>query len=294
MAAERGASPHTLSAYKRDLCDFSALLSRNGSNMLQADQAVIRHVLRVLAEAQLSPRSVARKLSALRQFYHFLATEGHRQDNPTFDLDSPQQGVPLPRVLSEADIRQLLSAAHQDKTIEGIRLTALLEVLYASGLRVSELVGLKMAVLQRERVPDGSSGELRPFLIVEGKGKKERLVPLNIPALAALEAYLSLRHQGDASPWLFPSSSKEGHITRQYFGKLLKALAAKAGLDPATLSPHVVRHSFASHLLAHGADLRVIQELLGHVDIVTTQIYTHVQTDRLKELVTQHHPLARN
>lgn len=289
MAAERGAALHTLAAYQRDLQDFIAYSAEKATPVLTADTVFLRSYAAHLKQRHLAPRSIARKLSALRQFYHFLVSEEHRLDDPTLDLDSPKQATSLPRVLSEAEITLLLTAAHQDESKEGLRLAALLEILYASGLRVSELVNLKLTTLQKER--GEKAGSFRPFMIIEGKGKKERLVPLNQPALDAILCYLAVRQEH--SPWLFPSPSEAGHITRQYFAKLLKKLALNAGIDPDKISPHAVRHSFASHLLQHGADLRVIQELLGHADIATTQIYTHVLDEKLKALVTEHHPLAK-
>lgn len=289
MAAERGAAKHTLAAYRRDLVDFMAYSQEKNADIIRVDGDFIRHYAISLKQRHLSGRTIARKLSALRQFYHFLASEERRTDNPTLELDSPRQESTLPKVLSEKDIGALLATSHQDTSPEGRRMSALLEILYASGLRVSELVSLKLSTLQREREKDG--GMLKPFLIVQGKGRKERLVPLNQPAIRMLTHYLALRHSNSA--WLFPSTAEEGHITRQYFGKLLKKLALEAGIDPTMVSPHVVRHSFASHLLQHGADLRVIQELLGHADISTTQIYTHVLSEKLRSLVTEHHPLAK-
>lgn len=289
MAAERGAALHTLAAYQRDLRDFIAYSEEKDTPILAADTAFIRSYAAHLRQRHLAPRSIARKLSAIRQFYHFLVSEEHRPDDPSLDLDSPKQSASLPRVLSEAEITLLLTTAHQDENKEGLRLAALLEILYASGLRVSELVSLKLTTLQKER--GVKAGSFRPFMIIEGKGKKERLVPLNQPALDAISRYLTVRLE--QSPWLFPSPSEAGHITRQYFAKLLKKLAINAGIAPEKISPHAVRHSFASHLLQHGADLRVIQELLGHADIATTQIYTHVLDEKLKALVTEHHPLAK-
>jgi integrase/recombinase XerD len=235
----------------------------------------------------LAPRTGARRLSALRQFYRFLYAEGLRGDEPTAALDSPHQGRPLPRVLSESEVDALLAAARSRDGPEGLRLAALVEVLYATGLRVSELVALPLAAVRRDpRV-----------LLVRGKGGKERMVPLGEPAREALSAYLEVRRRfcpaGRDPRWLFPSRAASGHLTRHRFAQLLKALAVEAGVDPGKVSPHVLRHAFASHLLEHGADLRAVQQMLGHADISTTQIYTHVLNERLRRLVETHHPLAR-
>lgn len=290
MAAERGAARNTLDAYESDLRDFAAFLAQRGTAAEAADTAALRDYLGACARAGLSARTAARRLSALRQFHRYLFAEGIRRDDPTATLDSPRQGRPLPKVLSEEETEELLAAARAGNGPEAARRTALLEILYATGLRVSELVGLKLSSLSRDR----------RFLTVRGKGGKERLVPLGDPARAALSHYLRRRAEftGDerkaaANPWLFPSRSGSGHLTRHRFGQILKALAFDAGLDPAGVSPHVLRHAFATHLLDHGADLRSVQQMLGHADISTTQIYTHVLAARLKALVHGHHPLAK-
>ncbi|MCC7260628.1 MAG: site-specific tyrosine recombinase XerD [Alphaproteobacteria bacterium] len=289
MSAERGASRNTLDAYARDLADFSAFAQKKKHSLEAADTALIRRYMAQLSDAGLSARTSARKLSSLRQFYRFLYTDQVRSDNPCTTIDSPRQGKPLPKVLSAEEVDTLLAAAHADTSTEGLRLTALLELLYASGLRVSELVGMPLASLQREQK------KLLPFLTVRGKGNKDRLVPVGEAARDALEYYLSVRsnflREKEVSPWLFPSRGQ--HLTRQRFGQMLKELALRAHLDPDALSPHVLRHSFASHLLAGGADLRVVQQLLGHASISTTQIYTHVLEERLRALVETHHPLAK-
>jgi integrase/recombinase XerD len=244
-----------------------------------------------LSKQHLAASSLARKLSSLKQFFHFLYSEKERDDDPTLSVSSPKQVKALPKCLSLEEVDQLLTCASNDNSAEGARLYALLELLYATGLRVSELVALPLQTIL------SSKGELNRALLVKGKGNKERLIPLNMHALEAVKTYLKHRQEflgrRKDSAYLFPSSSKEQHLTRQRFGQLLKALALKANLDPTKLSPHVLRHSFASHLLAGGADLRVIQELLGHSDISTTQIYTHVQNDKLAELVNNHHPLSK-
>lgn len=291
MMAERGASKNTTDAYRRDLEEFARLAKKQKSDLQYADNEHIRDHLRTLHQAGLSPRTTARKLSSLKQFYAFLFSEGTRKDNPTLNIDAPKQGKSLPKYLSEDEVDHLLATAHEDESPEGIRLSALLELLYASGLRVSELVTLPMAAVRKLQ-----NDVTQKYLIVKGKGNKERLVPLNDSAIKALLAYLSLRTHFMAhakNRYVFASRGKEGYLTRQRMGQLLKALALKANLDPIKVSPHVLRHSFASHLVHHGADLRVVQELLGHADISTTQIYTHVLNERMKSLVFDKHPLAR-
>ncbi|MEX1306296.1 MAG: site-specific tyrosine recombinase XerD [Rhodovibrionaceae bacterium] len=286
LAAERGAALNTLEAYRRDLRDFSATLG--GCPVEEAGSEAIRAYLAKLSASGLAARTLARRLSALRQFYRFLYAEGLRGDNPATAIDSPRQGRSLPKVLNEREVEALLAAARERKGADGVRLRALIEVLYATGLRISELVTLPLSAVARDpRV-----------LIVRGKGGKERMIPLGEAARAALADYRGLRPQaflktGADSPWLFPSRGKGGHLTRHRVAQLLKELAAEAGLPPAKVSPHVLRHAFASHLLDHGADLRAVQQMLGHADISTTQIYTHVLNERLKTLVSEHHPLAR-
>jgi integrase/recombinase XerD len=287
LAAERGAARLTIAAYRGDLLDVAQFLAARGVDLAAAGAELLHAYLAAEATRRLRPRSLARRLSALRQFYKFLIAEGVRADDPTSGLDAPRLGRPLPKILSEAEIESLLSAAAAWPGDEGVRLRCLLELLYATGLRVSELVALPLA-----------AGRKDPrFLLVRGKGGKERVVPLNDPARAALAAWLDCRAsflpEGGQSRWLFASRGGSGHLTRQRCGQLLKQLALAAGLDPQRLSPHVLRHAFASHLLDHGADLRSVQQMLGHADIATTQIYTHVQTDRLRRLVETAHPLAR-
>jgi integrase/recombinase XerD len=289
LAAERGASRNTLDAYRRDLQSFAEYARRQRTDALTADAEVLRGYMQVHARAGLSPRTGARRLSVLRQFFQFLLAEGFRADNPSLAVDRPKQRAALPKYLSEAEVDRLLSAAADRQGDNGLRATALLEILYATGLRVSELVGLPTTAIAR----DGR------VLVVRGKGGKERMVPLTDPAIDALANYLKVRDHftppaaGRTSPWLFPSRSRSGHLTRVRFGQLLKEVAAGAGIPPSRVSPHVLRHSFASHLLAHGADLRSLQQLLGHADISTTQIYTHVLDARLRALVEEAHPLAR-
>lgn len=284
MAAERGASPHTLDAYRRDLQKLEMFLE---GRLAQAHANDLRSYLEKLLASGLAPRTTARHLSCLRQFYKFLFAEGVRSDDPTSILDSPKQGFRLPHFLKEDEIDRLLETARATETPGGLRLTALLELLYATGLRVSELVSLPLAAAVQNR----------PTLVVRGKGNKERLVPIGAPARAAVSAYLDVRKSfiptgKKESPWLFPSRSKSGHLSREAVSHALKDLAVKSGLSPSRISPHVLRHSFASHLLAHGADLRSLQQMLGHADISTTQIYTHVLDERLKRLVESSHPLS--
>ncbi len=285
LAAERGAARLTVAAYRNDLLDVARFLKRGSLDAATSDD--LRAYLARLSRLGMAPRSAARKLSALRQYFRFLVLERVRADDPTAPLDAPRLGRPLPKVLSQDEASALVAAAHAKEGTDGARLVCLLELLYGSGLRVSELVGLPLAAAR---------GDKR-FLVVRGKGDKERLVPLSPPARAALDAYLAGRaaflKPKTESRYLFPSRGRSGHLTRERCAQLLKQLAIEARLDPARLSPHVLRHAFASHLLDHGADLRSVQEMLGHADIATTQIYTHVMGDRLQKLVATHHLLAR-
>ena len=286
MAAERGASPRTLEAYDRDLADVAAFLAGRKRDVGTAAAEDLRAYLDKLQRAAMAPRTAARRLSCLRQFYKFLYAEGVRKDDPTAALDNPRLGRPLPKFLTEAEIDELLSAAHDIAGPKGLRAVAMLELLYATGLRVSELVSLPLAAVR------GKSA-----IIVRGKGGKERLVPVGQAARDALTNYIDVRghflpQKTKSSPWLFPASAKSGYMTRAGFAVMLKVIAARAGISPSRVSPHVLRHSFATHLLAHGADLRSLQQMLGHSDISTTQIYTHVLDERLKKLVTENHPLA--
>ncbi|WP_412050243.1 site-specific tyrosine recombinase XerD [Hoeflea sp. Naph1] len=291
MSAERGAAINTLDAYRRDLEDASMVLAGLGTTLSRAQAVDIRAFIGDLAARGFSPASQARRLSALRQFYKFLHAEGLREDDPTGVVDSPRKSRSLPKILSIDEVTRLLGQAETEiaqaqndpERLQRIRFRALLELLYATGMRVSELVGLPYRVLA-----DGGR-----FLIVRGKGAKERMVPMSRPARAALETWLTqIGETAEQSGYLFPANSSEGHLSRQVFARELKDVAARAGLPVAKVSPHVLRHAFASHLLAGGADLRAVQELLGHADISTTQIYTHVLDERLKQLVNQHHPLA--
>ena len=286
MAAERGAAANTVDAYRRDLLAAAGLL--HPAPLSEAETRALSAALQSLAASGLSPRTQARRLAALRQFYRFLVSEGVRAGDPTATLDAPRTGNALPKFLSEAQVDALLEAAHAMEGPEGLRLAAMLELLYASGLRITELVSLP-ATAARQGAESG-------VIWLVGKGGRERMVPVGNAAAEALAAYMAVRGVFISEPrlarWLFPSRSKEGHLTRRRVGQLLKTLALEAGLDPAQVSPHVLRHAFATHLLAHGADLRALQTLLGHADIGTTQIYTHVLEERRRALVLQHHPLA--
>jgi integrase/recombinase XerD len=288
MSAERGASDNTLAAYRRDLSDFAGWLAGRGLDLKTAARDDVRRYLSGLSAAGIAGSSQARKLSALRQFFGFLYADAIRGDDPTVAIDAPKRGRPLPKVLSQEDMVRLIDAAKSAAAdAEGVRLLCIVEMLYASGLRVSELATLPLqAVKNRDGV-----------LLVKGKGGKERLVPLNPSAREAIAAWLKLRevphNNHTAERFLFPSRGAEAHLTRRRLHQMLKELALKAGLDPAKLSPHVLRHAFATHLVEGGADLRSVQTMLGHADIATTQIYTHVARDRLAATVASAHPLAR-
>jgi integrase/recombinase XerD len=295
LAAERGAGANTLGAYRTDLEDLSSHLRAQGKDIAAADTDDLRGFLTALNERGFKPASLARRLSAVRQLYRFLYAEGKRGDDPAAVLEGPRRGRTLPKVLSIAEVDALLKEAQRQATdtaqtpaarLRAMRLLCLLEVVYATGLRVSELVALPAAAARRDQ----------RMLVVRGKGGKERLVPLNQAAKKAMADYLALAAEvgrDKASKWLFPSFGEQGHLTRQHFARELKALGAACGIAPARLSPHVLRHAFASHLLHNGADLRVVQTLLGHADISTTQIYTHVLEERLKTLVRDLHPLGQ-
>src|SRR5256885_9371594 len=302
LAAERGAAANTLEAYRRDLEDFCGDLTQHGGTIATVDGDAIRDYLGRLSARGFSAASVARRLSAIRQLYRFLYAEGTRKDDPAAAIEGPKRGRALPKVLSVSHVDQLLATARKGmagalaptERIRAARLNCLLEVLYATGLRVSELVALPASAAQRDQ----------RMLIVRGKGNKERLVPLNESAKQAMRDYLALREEAGAklskkgpakaARWLFPSFGASGHLTRQHFARDLKVLAAATGLKPKQVSPHVLRHAFASHLLQNGADLRSVQTLLGHADISTTQIYTHVLEERLKSLVRDLHPLGES
>ena len=294
LAAERGAGENTLTAYRHDLDDLSAHLRAAGRTITKATTDDLRDFIANLSERGFKASSLARRLSAVRQIYKFLYAEGKRSDNPAAVLEGPKRARTLPKVLSIADVDALLKNARANsenakqpvaQRLRATRLLCLLEVVYATGLRVSELVTLPASAARRDQ----------RMLVVRGKGGKERLVPLNNPAKRAMSEYLELRTAAERdtkSKWLFPSFGEKGHLTRQHFARELKALGQGCGIRPERLSPHVLRHAFASHLLHNGADLRVVQTLLGHADISTTQIYTHVLEERLKTLVRDLHPLA--
>jgi integrase/recombinase XerD len=292
LASERGGAKNTLAAYARDLEDLQSFLAGKRRTVATATTSDLRVYLGDLAERGFKPASVARRLSAIRQLYRFLYAENHRRDDPAAILEGPKRGRPLPKVLAVDEVDRLIAAARAAATdgeprerLRGQRLYCLLELLYATGLRVSELVSLPASAARRNE----------RMLIVRGKGGKERVVPLNETARSAMRDYATMLaevQEQQASKWLFPSFGETGHLTRQHVARELKSLAASAGLRAAQVSPHVLRHAFASHLLHNGADLRVVQTLLGHADISTTQIYTHVLDDRLKSLVRDLHPLS--
>ena len=299
LASEQGAGPNTLDAYRRDLTDFSEFLAAAGRGFAGVETQTLRDYLADLDGRGFKSSSVARRLSAMRHLFRFLLSERVRSDDPAAILSGPKRGRGLPKVLSIAEVDRLLGRARELaeapeipalQRFRAMRLYCLLEVLYATGLRVSELVALPLSASRRDT----------RMIAIRGKGGKERLVPLNEPSRQAMADYLAamqaLRQERKSnaavSKWLFPSSGESGHLTRQHFARDLKELAAAAGLAPRLVSPHVLRHAFASHLLHNGADLRVVQTLLGHTDISTTQIYTHVVEDRLKSMVRDLHPLA--
>jgi integrase/recombinase XerD len=287
MSAERGAAKNTIEAYRRDLSDYSGYLARKGSGVQSASRELVVSYLAFLEGQGLAASSSARKLSAIRQFHKFLCADGLRADDPTRIVASPKARRPLPKVLSVAEVDKLLALAEEEanadaseaKRASALRLYVLLELLYATGMRVSELVGLRRSAVMRDAT----------FLTIIGKGNKERVVPINDRARDAVRAYVA---KMPPSAWLFSASGEDGHLSRQVFARDLKALAGRAGIAGARVAPHVLRHAFASHLLAGGADLRVVQTLLGHADISTTQIYTHVLDEKLRTLVETHHPLA--
>jgi integrase/recombinase XerD len=299
LAAEQGAGDNTLDAYRRDLADFSEFLAPRGQDFAGVETQALRDYLADLDGRGFKSSSVARRLSAMRHLFRFLLNERIRSDDPAAILSGPKRGRGLPKVLSIADVDRLLvrakaladaPEASAPQRLRALRLYCLLEVLYATGLRVSELVALPLSASRRDA----------RMIVVRGKGDKERLVPLNEPSRQAMAGYLAAmealkpekKKNAASSKWLFPSFGESGHLTRQHFARDLKELAAAAGLAPRLVSPHVLRHAFASHLLHNGADLRIVQTLLGHTDISTTQIYTHVVEERLKSLVRDLHPLA--
>jgi integrase/recombinase XerD len=288
MAVERAAARNTLTAYGKDLADAQGFLAAKGVDMASASAEQVEAYFAALGARGLSPATAARRRAAVRQLYRFALGEGWRPDDPSRRVDAPRKGRPLPKVLSREEMGRLIAAASARDGAAGVRLACMVELIYASGLRVSELLGLSLAALARDPA----------YLMVKGKGGKERLAPLNEAARAAVKAYLEVRPAflgkgAMANPWLFPSRGAEGRLTTRRFAQLLDEAAADAAIDPKRVSPHVLRHAFATHLLEGGADLRVVQTLLGHADIATTQIYTHVAEDRLREVVQTKHPLAK-
>jgi len=292
LSAEKGAAANTLAAYRNDLADLCAFLASRGRALRSVDEIGLRAYLIALGEQGLALSSRARRLSAIKQFFAFLLAEGVRGDDPSALLEGPRRRAPLPKTLSMAEVDLLLSSAQARKRAatgserkRAARLHCLLEMLYATGMRVSELVSLPRHTIAGDN----------QVLTIRGKGGRERIVPLNRAAIEALEDYLLSNDLGDQQlPWLFPSWGRAGHLTRQRLAQELKGLGREAGIDTAKLSPHVLRHAFASHLLERGADLRAVQKLLGHADISTTQIYTHVLEERLREIMRTHHPLANS
>jgi integrase/recombinase XerD len=288
MAVERSAARNTLTAYARDLADAQGFLAGLGHDLSDASAERIEAYFHQIGARGLAPATAARRRASVRQFYRFVLGEGWRKDDPSRRVDAPKQGRGLPKVLSRDEVLGLIAAAGARDGASGLRLGCMIEILYASGLRISELLSLTLAALARDPA----------YLIVKGKGGKERLAPLNAAAREAVKAYLPVRPAFFAkgvkdSPWLFPSRGVGGRLTARRMAQLLDEAAAGAGIDPARVSPHVLRHAFATHLLEGGADLRAVQTLLGHADIATTQIYTHVAEDRLQQVVQSKHPLAK-
>lgn len=300
LAGERNAAQNTVFAYKRDLADVSKYLESRNISIDKARTDDLRDYLAHLSQIAnkgmrgnfVAVRTIARRLSAMRQYFQYLIGEGLRKEDPTGAIDSPKQTRTLPRTLTEDQVTHLINTANKKKGADGKRLLTLLEVLYSTGLRVSELVGLPLSAISADR----------RTIVVKGKNGKERVTPLSEPARRALNAYLDVRHlhilpgrEAIQKKWLFPSrTSEKGHLTRQRFAQILKDLGDDAGMAEGAVSPHVLRHAFATHLLSKGADLRSIQKLLGHADIATTQIYTHLLSDKMKEMVKEHHPLAKS
>ena len=288
MSVERAAARNTLLAYGKDLTDAAGFLTARGRDLADAAAEDIEAYFAALGARGLSPSTASRRRAAVRQFYRFVLGEGWRSDDPSRRVDAPKKGRPLPKVLSRDEVDRIIAAATARDGAQGLRLGCMVELIYASGLRISELTSLPLAALARDPA----------YLIVTGKGGKDRLAPLNDAARTAVKVYLEARKtflpKGDpANPWLFPSRGKGGRLTPRRVAQLLDEAAADAGIDPARVSPHVLRHAFATHLLEGGADLRVVQKLLGHADIATTQIYTHVAGDRLAQVVATKHPLGR-
>lgn len=288
MAVERSAAANTLAAYRRDLSDAEAFMAGCGLDLASAASNDVEAYYEDLARRGLSAATASRRRAALRQFYRFILAEGWRTDDPSRRLEAPRRGRPLPKILSRQEVLDLIAAAVQEDEARGLRLACMIELTYASGLRVSELTALPLSAVLKDPA----------YMIVRGKGGRERLAPLNDAAREAVRRYLGVRGvfvpaANRDNPWLFPSRSAQGRLTPRRFAQLLDAAAREAGIDPARVSPHVLRHAFATHLLEGGADLRIVQTLLGHADIATTQIYTHVADERLAQVVREHHPLGR-
>jgi integrase/recombinase XerD len=288
MAVERSAARNTLIAYAKDLEDARAFLAARDRDLADAGAEDIEAYFHALGARGLAPATAARRRASVRQFYRFVLGEGWRKDDPSRRVDAPRKGRPLPKVLSRGEVEALIGAAEARDGAGGLRLACMVELLYASGLRISELLALPLAAVARDPA----------YLIVKGKGGKERLAPLNEAARRAVKAYLPSRpgflpKGARDNPWLFPSRGAGGRLTARRMAQLLDEAALGAGIDPGRVSPHVLRHAFATHLLEGGADLRAVQTLLGHADIATTQIYTHVAEDRLREVVERNHPLAK-
>jgi integrase/recombinase XerD len=294
LASERGASANTLEAYRRDLSDYQSCLLSQGTDALKASASHVQAYLSSRGADGLSAASLARRLSAIRQFHKHLYAEGLRRDDPALSIEGPRRARPLPKILTVEDVDRLIRTAREGldaperpsrERLAAARRACLIELIYGSGLRISEALAL----------PKSAARTKEPLIAVRGKGGKERLAPLSAPSRAAIAAYRALLDEAApamaASPWLFPADSASGHMTRQGFARDLKFVASAAGLSPSRVSPHVLRHAFASHLLQNGADLRVVQDLLGHADISTTQIYTHVLDERARAMVRDLHPM---
>ena len=294
MFIEKGASKNTIEAYKNDLNSFIIFVKKQNLQLNDINENTTRSYIQNLSAQSLSNRSIARKISSLRHFFSFLYEEKIIGQNPALNIDMPKMSHIIPQVFSETEIDKLLEQCYKDTSVIGIRNTAMIEILYASGMRVSELISLKVAQLKMQK----QNNTILPYIMIKGKGNKERIVAINPKSIAALQQYLRVINNFTNvknNIWLFPSkTSTEGHITRQYFAKILKKLSTEANINPDKISPHKIRHSFATHLLNNGADLRSIQELLGHKDISTTQIYTHVANKKLKTLLDALHPLQQD
>ncbi len=297
LHAERGASVNTIKAYNSDLDNFAHFLNKKNKNIDIASSQDIKSYIHHLSNNNIGSATTARHISSLRQFYNFIYVEGLRSDNPMDAIEAPKIIRPLPKILSIDEVDQLLSVANIDKSPDGIRLLSMIEILYATGLRVSELVQLSLSSVAHIKHNASINDSQQEYLIIMGKGNRERIVPLSKPARNMIIKYKDIRpyflKTTMASKYLFPSNAKSGHLTRQRMGQLLKQLALTANIAPERVSPHILRHAFASHLLNNGADLRILQQLLGHVDISTTQIYTHILDEKLKQVINSSHPLAK-